>query len=113
ACVPLERGPTSCAPSSVRDVAAGDWDGDGVRELVALTLRGLVIYRLVAGSSIPPVLLLDSTGCIAPFKARGAPGAELLAWTRTGPNGPELKVLGSIGTGLVAKTLTTIPTLCA
>ena len=108
-----EPGPTFTAPSNVRDVAAVDWDGDGVRELVALTLRGLVIYRLVAGSSIPPVLLLDSTGCITRFKAPGAPGGELLAWTRTGPNGPELKVLGSIGTGLATKTLTTIPTLCA
>jgi len=54
---------------------------------------------------------LDSTGCITRFTAPGAPGGELLAWSRTTAGVPKLKVLGSIGTTLSEVTLE-FPTLC-
>lgn len=89
----LEAAPIAM-PLAMLDVVAVDWFGDGSRELVALTARGLAVLDPTSGNQLAAIGHLSSTGCIARFRAADAAGGELLAWTRAaGGGGSELVVV--------------------
>ncbi len=80
-------------PLDLLDVVPVDWDGDGERELIVLTRRGLLVLD-AAGTILATVVHLSVTGCIARFRADDVAAGELLAWTRRASGGgSELVVL--------------------
>jgi len=74
------------------DLIAADWNGDGSRELVTRTNRGLHVFD-PSGTLLTSVAYLTPVGCITRFHALDSPEQELVAWTRGAGAASELVVL--------------------